>query len=140
MSSIQENAEELVDEFMLFDEWMDKYEHIIEMGKDLPAIDDNDKTEENLVKGCQSKVWLVAENNNGIIEYKADSDAVITKGIIAMLVRVLSGHPAEEIANANLDFIEEIGLKDHLSPNRSNGLVAMVKQMKFYALAHTVKN
>lgn len=140
MSSIQEEAIELVDEFSLFDQWMDKYEHIIEMGKELEPLAPEHKIEDNLVKGCQSQVWLVAENKGGVISYKADSDAVITKGIIAMLIRVLSNHSAEEIANASLDFIDEIGLKDHLSPNRSNGLVAMVKQMKFYALAHSVKS
>ena len=127
--------EELIDEFSLLDDWMDKYEHLIELGKSLPLIDASLKTEEKLIKGCQSKVWLHAEMTDGKVVFTADSDAIITKGIIAVLVRVFSNQSPETIINADISFIDEIGLKEHLSPTRANGLVSMIKQMKLYAVA-----
>lgn len=132
--TISEIENEIIDEFSMFDDWMEKYEHIIELGKDLPIIDESKKLEENLIKGCQSRVWLTAEVKEGEISYTADSDAIITKGIIALLVRVLNNQDAKEIVDAKLEFIDKIGLKEHLSPTRSNGLVSMIKQMKVYAL------
>ena len=132
--TISEIENEIIEEFSMFDDWMEKYEHIIELGKDLPIIEEEFKLEENLIKGCQSRVWLNAEVKNGEISYTADSDAIITKGIIALLVRVLNNQDAKEILEAKLAFIDEIGLKEHLSPTRSNGLVSMIKQMKVYAL------
>ncbi len=140
MATIKELAEEVLEEFELFDEWMDKYEHIISMGKDLEVIDEQYKTDDYLVKGCQSRVWLHSSVEENKIVFRADSDAVIAKGVIALLIRVLSNHTPEEIANADLTFIDEIGLKEHLSPNRSNGLVSMLKQMKMYAVAHMAQN
>ena len=131
---LNETAEELVEDFNLFEDWSDKYEYIISLGKELSAMKKEDKTEENLVKGCQSQVWLVAKEKNGNVFFEADSDAIISKGICALLVKVFNGQPASEIIKNNLDFIEKIGLKEHLSPNRSNGLVAMIKKMKAYAL------
>ncbi|MBK21407.1 MAG: Fe-S metabolism protein SufE [Flavobacteriales bacterium] len=131
---LDETAEELVEDFNLFEDWSDKYEYIISLGKELSAMKKEDKTEENLVKGCQSQVWLVAKEKNGNVFFEADSDAIISKGICALLVKVFNGQPASEIVKNNLDFIEKIGLKEHLSPNRSNGLVAMIKKMKAYAL------
>tara|TARA_Y100000589_G_scaffold332160_1_gene389819 strand:+ start:8532 stop:8948 length:417 start_codon:yes stop_codon:yes gene_type:complete len=133
--TIQEAQQEIIDDFAFFDDWMDKYEHIIELGKELPQIDEKYKTDENLIKGCQSRVWLHAENKDGKIYYSADSDAIIAKGIISLLLKVFSGHTPEEILAANTDFINEIGLQEHLSPTRSNGLVSMIKQIKNYALA-----
>jgi cysteine desulfuration protein SufE len=133
--TINEIQEELIDEFSLFDDWMDKYEHLIQLGKSLPMIDPALKTEDRIIKGCQSKVWLHAAMEDGKVIYTADSDAIITKGIIAVLIRAFSGHSPEEIATANTEFIDEIGLKEHLSPTRANGLVSMIKQMKLYALA-----
>ena len=132
--TISEIENEIIEEFSMFDDWMEKYEHIIELGKDLPIIDETHKLEVNLIKGCQSRVWLNAEVKDGEISYTADSDAIITKGIIALLVRVLNNQDAKEIVEAKLAFIDEIGLKEHLSPTRSNGLVSMIKQMKVYAL------
>lgn len=132
--TISEIENEIIEEFSLFDDWMEKYEHIIELGKDLPIIDQEHKLEVNLIKGCQSRVWINAEVKNREISYTADSDAIITKGIIALLVRVLNNQDAKEIVGAKLAFIDEIGLKEHLSPTRSNGLVSMIKQMKVYAL------
>jgi cysteine desulfuration protein SufE len=132
--SISEIENEIIDEFSMFDDWMEKYEHIIELGKELPIIEENQKTEESIIKGCQSRVWLHAEKEEGNISYSADSDAIITKGIIALLIRVLNNQDPKKIVNAKLGFIDEIGLKEHLSPTRSNGLVSMVKQMKVYAL------
>jgi len=132
--TISEIENEIIEEFSMFDDWMEKYEHLIELGKDLPIIDDSQKTDENIIKGCQSRVWLHADNENGVIAYSADSDAIITKGIIALLVRVMNNQDPKEIVEAKLGFIDEIGLKEHLSPTRSNGLVSMVKQMKIYAL------
>lgn len=126
--------EELIEDFDLFDDWSDKYEYLISLGKDLPSMNEEKKIEDNIVKGCQSQVWLTAEAKDGNVFFEADSDAIITKGIIALLVKVFNGQPAGDIVNNNLSFIDQIGLKDHLSPNRSNGLVAMIKKMKAYAL------
>jgi len=131
---IDEAAEELISDFDLFDDWADKYEYIIALGKELPSMDAVDKTEDNTVKGCQSKVWLKAKQEGDIVVFEADSDAIITKGIIALLVKVFNGQNAKDIVNDDLSFIDEIGLKEHLSPNRSNGLVSMVQKMKTYAL------
>jgi cysteine desulfuration protein SufE len=131
--TLRETEDEIIDEFSLFDDWMSKYEYIIELGKHLPIIDSERKTEEFKIKGCQSQVWLTAEMKDGKLFYKADSDAVITKGIIALLIRVLSGHRPEEILNAELGFINKIGMHEHLSPNRSNGLTSMINNMKNYA-------
>ncbi len=131
--TLKETEDEIIDEFSLFDDWMSKYEYIIELGKHLPIIDSEHKTEEFKIKGCQSQVWLTAEMKDGRLLYKAESDAVITKGIIALLIRVLSGHKPEEILNAELGFIDKIGMHEHLSPNRSNGLTAMINYMKNYA-------
>ena len=133
--NIKEIQEELIDEFSMFDDWMERYEYMIELGKSLPLISEEDKSEDKLIKGCQSKVWLHAELNKDIITYTADSDAIITKGIVAILLRVFSNQRPEDILNANTDFIDEIGLKEHLSPTRANGLVSMIKQLKLYALA-----
>ena len=135
METIAAIQAEIVEEFDMFEDWMEKYEYIIELGKILPMIDDKHKIEDNLIKGCQSRVWLHTQHNNGIITYTADSDAIITKGIVAILIRVLSNQQAEEIAKANLVFIDEIGLKEQLSQTRANGLLSMVKEMKLYALA-----
>lgn len=132
--SIQETEEKIIKEFSYFEDWMDKYNYIIELGKTLPLIDDTYKTDTYLISGCQSNVWLHAEHKNGLIYFSADSDAIITKGIVNLLIRVLSGHTPDEIINARLDYIDAIGLKSHLSPTRSNGLVSMIKQMKLYAL------
>ena len=139
MMTIKESQEEIVEEFALFDEWMDKYEHLIELGKDLPIIEEEHKKEENLIKGCQSRVWLYAEMNNENIIFTADSDAIITKGIIALMIRVFSNHSPTEISDSDLFFIDQIGLKEHLSPTRSNGLVSMVKQIKMYSIAFQAK-
>ncbi|MEQ8623831.1 MAG: SufE family protein [Vicingaceae bacterium] len=134
--SIKERQEEVIEEFALFDDWMDKYEHLISLGKELPLIDEEKKVEENIIKGCQSRVWLAADLEDGKINYTADSDAIITKGIISLMIRVLTDKAPKEIAEADLFFIDEVGLKEHLSPTRSNGLVSMVKQMKMYAIAY----
>jgi cysteine desulfuration protein SufE len=135
MATIKERQEVLVEEFEFFDEWMDKYNHIIEMGKALEKMPEELKSEDMLVQGCQSKVWLHAEKSGENILFKADADAIIAKGIVAMLIDVFNNQPAKEVAEADLGFLEEIGLKDHLSPTRANGLMSMIKQMKFYALA-----
>ena len=137
--SIKEIQEEIIDEFALFDEWMDKYEHLIELGKDLPIIKEENKTEDNLITGCQSRVWLQADLIDGNIIFTADSDAIITKGIIALMIRVFSNHTPKEIAAADLFFIDQIGLREHLSPTRSNGLVSMVKKIKIYSIAFQAK-
>jgi len=134
--TIQEAENQIIEEFTLFDDWMDKYNYIIELGKSLPTIDEEYKTDRYLITGCQSNVWLQAECEDGKIYFKADSDAIITKGIIYLLIRVLSGRTADEIIDAKLDYLDAIGLKQHLSPTRSNGLVSMIKQMKVYALAY----
>lgn len=137
--SIKEIEEDIVEEFGYYDDWMGKYEFIIELGKSLPLIADQYKTEENLVRGCQSRVWLYAHTDGKEIVFTADSDAIITKGLISLLIRVLSHHTPDEIMNTDLSFIDRIGLKEHLSPTRSNGLVSMIKQMKLYALALKTK-
>ena len=137
---IEEIEKEIVEEFSLFDSWDDKYEYIIDLGKKLPPLEDQYKKDENRVRGCQSTVWLVADYKDGRVFYKAESDAVIVKGLISMLIRVLSGQPADAIVNARLDFIKEIGMMTHLAQTRSNGLLSMVKQMKNYALAYKLKN
>ena len=137
--SIQEIENEIIDEFSMFDEWMGKYEHIIEMGKSLPLIEEKYKTDDRLIKGCQSKVWLHSELKDVKVFFTADSDAIITKGLVAMMVRVLSGHTPDEILAAKMDFVEKIGLKEHLSPTRANGLVNMIKQMKLDSLAYKAK-
>ena len=127
---------DVIDEFALFDDWMDKYEHLIELGKDVPAIDPARKTDDHLIKGCQSKVWLAADpQDDGTVLFSGDSDAIITKGLVGLMVRVLSGADAKAIAEADLHFLDAIGLHQHLSPTRSNGLASMVKQMKLYGLA-----
>jgi len=133
--TIKEIQEEIVDEFALFDDWMQRYEYIIELGKSLPLIKDQYKVEENLIRGCQSKVWLHAEKNDDKIVFTADSDAILTKGIIAILIRTFSDQKAADVMNADTSFIDEIGLKEHLSPTRANGLVSMLKQIKLYAIA-----
>lgn len=133
--TIEQLENEIIDDFAVFDDWMDKYEYIIDLGKELPLIDEKYKVEENLIKGCQSRVWLHAEVKEDKIVYSADSDAIITKGIISLLIGVLNNQKPTDITQAKLGFIDVIGLKEHLSPTRSNGLVSMVKQMKIYALA-----
>ncbi len=132
--SINEKQDGIIDDFSLFDDWMQKYDYIIDLGKKLPIIEDEYKTEEYQIKGCQSRVWLRAYEQDGKVYFKADSDAVITRGIIALLIEVLSGQKADDIAGADLYFIDRIGLKEHLSPTRSNGLTSMVKHMKYYGL------
>ena len=134
MESINKKQQEIIEEFSIYDDWMDKYEYIISLGKDLPLIAQNYKTEDRLIKGCQSRVWLHAEKENETMKYSADSDAIITKGIIALLIRVLNDEKPADIAKCDLNFIKEIGLQEHLSPTRSNGLVSMVKQIKMEAL------
>jgi len=137
--TIQEIEKEIVDEFSFFPEWMEKYEHLIDLGKNLPIIEEEYKTKDHLIKGCQSQVWLHAELDGDKIKFTADSDAVITKGIIALMIRVLNNQEPKNIIDADLAFINEIGLKEHLSPTRSNGLVSMIKQMKLYAIALQAK-
>ena len=138
--SIQEIENEVVEEFALFDSWDDKYEYIIDLGKKLPPLEDKHKIDINKVKGCQSTVWLVSDFRDGKVYYKAESDAVIVKGLISMLIRVLSGHSPDEIIDTKLDFINKIGMTTHLAQTRSNGLLAMVRQMKNFALAYKIKN
>lgn len=133
--NIETIQKELIDEFSMFDDWMERYEYMIDLGKSLPIIEEVNKSEDKLIKGCQSKVWLHAELKDDKIEFTADSDAIITKGIIAILLRVFSNQKPEDILNSNTDFIDEIGLKEHLSLTRANGLVSMIKQLKLYALA-----
>ena len=136
---IKQIQEEIIDEFAMFDDWMQRYEYMIDLGKSLPLIDVKYKTDDYLVSGCQSKVWVKADLVGKQIVFKADSDAIISKGIIAVLIRVFSHHEPNEIIEANTDFIDKIGLKDHLSPNRANGLSSMIKQLKIYALAYQTK-
>lgn len=140
MKTIDEIQDEIIDEFSVFDDWMDKYALLIDLGNSLPPIEEKHKTNENLIEGCQSRVWLQADYRDGRIWFEAESDAIIVKGIVSLLVRVLSGRTPDEILNVNLYFIDRIGLTEHLSPTRSNGLLAMVKQMRMYALAFKVKN
>ena len=136
---INEIQDEIIDEFSGFDDWMDKYQLLIDLGNEQAPLDERYKVESNLIDGCQSRVWLQADYADGIITFTAESDALIVKGIVALLIRVLSGHTPQEILDADLYFIEQIGLKEHLSPTRSNGLLAMVKQMRMYALAFRTK-
>ena len=138
--TINEAQDEVIEEFSDFTDWMDKYQLLIDLGNEQKPLDDKYKTESNLIDGCQSRVWLQADYEDGKINFTAESDALIVKGIIALLIRVLSGHTPQEILDTDLYFIERIGLKDHLSPTRSNGLLAMVKQIRMYALAFKVKN
>lgn len=137
--TINEIQDEILDEFSGFDDWMDKYQLLIDLGNEQAPLDERYKVESNLIDGCQSRVWLQADYADGIITFTAESDALIVKGIVALLIRVLSGHTPQEILDADLYFIEQIGLKEHLSPTRSNGLLAMVKQMRMYALAFRTK-
>lgn len=137
--TINEIQDEVIEEFADFDDWMDKYQMLIDLGNDLGTLDEKYKTEQNLIDGCQSRVWLQCDYEDGKLVFSAESDALIVKGIIALLIRVISGHTPEEIRDADLYFIEKIGLKDHLSPTRSNGLLAMVKQIKAYAVAYSMK-
>jgi cysteine desulfuration protein SufE len=139
VKSIQEIQEEIVAEFEVYDDWMDKYNYLIELSRDLPVIDPQLKVKENLIAGCQSRVWLNAEYADGSIRFTADSDAIITKGIISLLIRVLTNRSPEEILGSELFFIDQIGLRQNLSPTRSNGLLSMIKQMKLYALAYQSK-
>jgi cysteine desulfuration protein SufE len=134
--NIKEIQDEIINEFAMFDDWMQRYEYMIELGKSVPLIDAQYKTDENLIKGCQSKVWVHANLKGDTVEFTADSDAIITKGIVAILLRVFSNQRPKDIMEANTDFIDEIGLKEHLSPTRANGLVSMIKQIKMYAIAY----
>ncbi|MGB0892757.1 MAG: SufE family protein [Flavobacteriaceae bacterium] len=137
--TIKEIQEEIIDEFSMFDDWMERYEYIIELGKSLPIINEQYKLDQNLIKGCQSKVWLFSELENDTIKFTADSDAILTKGIVALLLRVYSNQKPADILTAETNFIDEIGLKEHLSPTRANGLVSMLKQIKMYAIAQQAK-
>lgn len=137
--NIQEVEQQIIEEFDLFEDWMDKYNYIIELGKELPLIDPKYKTQQYLIVGCQSQVWLHASYENGIITFTADSDAIITKGIVNLLIRVLSERTPKEIMEAPLNYLDQIGIKNHLSPTRSNGLASMIKQMKMYAIAFDIK-
>lgn len=132
--------EEIVDEFSMFEDWDERYQYVIDLGKSLPLINEQYKTDDNIIKGCQSKVWLHGEEEDGKIVFTADSDAILTKGIVAILIRVFSNQKPEDILQADMAFIDEIGLKEHLSPTRANGLVSMIKQIKMYALAFSAKN
>jgi len=135
--TIKETQQQIIEEFSVFQDWMDKYEYLIELGKTLPVISENAKSENNLIKGCQSRVWLNAEYSGGKLYFTADSDAIITKGIISLLVRIFSDKTPDEILNSNLDFLNVIGLNDNLSPTRANGLLSMVKQIKYYAAVYS---
>lgn len=138
--TINIKQDEIIEEFSIFDDWMDKYNYLIELSRELPAIDAKYKTNQFLIEGCQSKVWLNAELENGLIKFTADSDAIITKGIVALLIRVMNNQKPEDIMNIDLYFIDKIGLQQNLSPTRSNGLLAMIKQMRLYAMAFHAKN
>ncbi len=140
MATINEIQDQIISEFSDFDDWMDRYAYIIDLGNEVPALDEQHKTPENIIEGCQSRVWLVARYADGLIHFEADSDAIIVKGIISLLMRVLSGHSPKEILDSELYFVDRIGLSEHLSPTRSNGLVAMIKQMRVYALAYQAKS
>lgn len=137
--TINEQQDEVIEEFSELDDWMDRYQLLIDLGEEQEPLPDNEKTEQNLIDGCQSRVWLVCDENNGILTFRAESDAIIVKGIVSLLIRVVSGHTPQEILDADLYFIREIGLTEHLSPTRSNGLLAMIKQMRMYALAFKTK-
>lgn len=134
--TIDQAQQEIIEEFAIYEDWMDKYEYIIDLGKELPTLDETFKIEQNLVRGCQSRVWLHAQMQENNLHFEADSEAMIAKGLVALVVRILNNRQPEEIVNAELYFAEKIGLKEHLSPNRSNGLASMIKQMKAYALAY----
>ncbi len=139
--TIQEKENSIVEEFAMFDDWMDKYAYLIELGKELPVIDEKYKTEQYLISGCQSRVWIHARmDEDGKVIFTADSDAVITKGIVSLLIRVFSGHTPQEILESNFEFLDKIGLKEHLSPTRANGLASMIKQIRFYARAFQLKS
>ncbi len=138
--TINETQDQIIEEFSMFEEWMDKYEYLIDFSKNIPELSQEEKTDDILIEGCQARVWLKAEYHDGKVKFKADSDAIITKGIAALLIRVFNNHSPAEIKDADLYFIDKIGLKENLSPTRSNGLVAMVKQMKMYALAFEKRN
>ncbi|MDR1091724.1 MAG: SufE family protein [Prevotella sp.] len=139
MATINEVQDEIIEEFSMFDDWMDRYSLLIELGNSLEKLDGKHKVESNLIEGCQSRVWLQADYADGKIVFKAESDAVIVKGIIALLIKVLSNRTPDEIINADLYFIERVGLRDHLSPTRSNGLISMIKEIRFYAMAYKAK-
>jgi len=138
--TIEQLQQELIEEFLVFDDWIEKYEHLISLGKSLPLIAEQEKVDNKLIKGCQSRVWLQSKLTDNKIVFTADSDAIITKGIIAILIRVFSNQTPKDIVEADINFIDQIGLKDHLSPTRANGLVSMLKQMKLYALAYQTQN
>lgn len=139
-NKVELRQEEIIEEFEMFSDWMEKYEHIIELGKELEPLDESLKVDDNLIKGCQSRVWLAAkQNDEGEVVFSADSDAIITKGLVALMIRVLSEASPKEIAESNLHFLDAIGLHSHLSPTRSNGLLSMVKQMKMYGLAYSAR-
>jgi cysteine desulfuration protein SufE len=138
--NIKDIQNEIIDEFSMFDEWDERYQYVIDLGKSLPLIDEQFKTDDNIIKGCQSKVWLHAEQESGNVVFTADSDAILTKGLIAIMIRVFSGQKPADILEADTAFVDEIGLKEHLSPTRANGLVSMIKQIKMYALAFSAKN
>lgn len=137
--SIEDLSAEVVEEFSVFEEWLDKYEYIIELGKSLPLIDESDRKEENLIAGCQSRVWLSCRMEDGLLRFRADSDAIITKGIISLLIRVYDGQKPEDIVASDFSFIEKIGLRENLSPTRAGGLTAMIKQIKLYAIGYGAK-
>ena len=137
--TINEQQDEVIEEFSELDDWLDRYQLLIDLGEEQEPLPDNEKTEQNLIDGCQSRVWLVCDENNGILTFRAESDALIVKGIVSLLIRVVSGHTPQEILDTDLYFIREIGLTEHLSPTRSNGLLAMIKQMRMYALAFKTK-
>ena len=139
MSNINQLQDEIIEEFSDMDDWMDRYAYIIDLGNSLETLDESQKTPDNLIDGCQSRLWLDAHYSDGVVTYRADSDAIIVKGIVAMLIRVLSGQKPQDIVDADLYFIDRIGLRDHLSPTRSNGLLSMLKQMRAYAMAFTLK-
>ena len=139
MPNIQQIQDQIIDEFNFFEDWSEKYQYLIDLGKNLPEFNDINKIDSNLIKGCQSKVWLSSSFDNNIVIFEADSDAIISKGIISLLIRVFSGHKPEDIIAADVDFIEKIGLNSHLSQTRANGLLSMVKQIKIYALAYQAK-
>ena len=138
--SIEQKQQEIIDEFAVFDDWLDKYQYIVDLGNSLEDLPEEFVTDKNLIEGCQSKVWLTADYRDGKVYFRAKSDAIIVKGIVSLLINVLSGHTADEILESNLHFIDEIGLTEHLSPTRSNGLASMVKQMRLYALAFKTKS
>ena len=139
MESIQEKQNQIIDEFNFFQDWSEKYQYLIDLGKSLPDFDQNNRIDSNLINGCQSKVWLNSSFNDNIVIFDADSDAIISKGIISLLIRVFSGHKPKDILDANIDFIEKIGLNSHLSQTRANGLLSMIKQIKIYAIAYQAK-